>query len=174
MNQEPSRRRFLKQCMVFGGACCGILAWSPMPAAQDRPAEKKSIDPREYSCCGIPCKTACPMYKATQENDVKTKKLLYEQWEMKKHYGLDFDPDKIFCYGCKPGDKPKKPGIDTCQVRRCAMANGMEACFQCKNLAACDQEYWKTWAEQHAYAKKVQALYQAQVGAVMIDGRRRG
>ena len=102
----------------------------------------------QLSYCGIPCVKVCPLYKATQENDVEMKKILYERQEMKKKFGLDFDPDKVFCHTCKPGDKPKKVGMDTCPVRQCALANGVESCVQCANLDACDKEYWKKWPGQ--------------------------
>ncbi|MCK7479498.1 MAG: serine hydrolase [Candidatus Moduliflexus flocculans] len=50
---------------------------------------------------------------------------------MKKKFGIDFDPDKIFCYGCKPGDKPLKAGMAECPVRTCPAAGGLESCVQC-------------------------------------------
>jgi len=159
--------------MKAGGACCALLAWSKHLPAEDNPAEKntpgkKPIDLKELSYCGIPCVATCEMYKATQENDVKTKKTLYEKWEFKKNYGIEFDPDKIYCYTCKPGDKPLMVGMDKCAVRNCAVAKGIESCVQCKNLAVCDKEFWKKWPQLYEFTKKTQVKYMEQPGAVIL------
>jgi hypothetical protein len=78
----------------------------------------------------------------TEEMTMKRKKTVYGQWEMKRKFGVDFDPDKIFCYGCKPGDMPLKVGMAECPVRVCSMADGLESCVQCLDLAACDKAFW--------------------------------
>jgi hypothetical protein len=174
MESQQSRRRFLEDCAKFGGACCALLAWSRhMPAADgpqaEKGQEKKPIDLKQLAYCGIPCLTTCELYKATLENDVKTKKLVYEQWNWRKKFGFEFDPDKVFCYTCKPGDKPKKAGMNECEIRNCAMANGVESCIQCANLAACDKEFWKTWPVLFAEVKKIQARYRTQPGAVIKE-----
>jgi hypothetical protein len=157
MEAKQSRRRFLNHCLQFGGACCALLAWN-----RNLPASK-------LSCCGVPCAQVCELYKATLENDEKLKKLIYEKWEWKKKFGIDYDPEKVFCYTCKPGDKPKKVGMDVCVIRSCVMANGMESCVQCKNLAACDKEYWKNWPALYEFNKKNQARYLAEPGAALRE-----
>jgi len=172
MESKQSRRGFLKSCAKFGGACCLLLAWNRHLPADDSPEEKKNqekkpIDLKQLAYCGIPCVATCELYKATQDNDVKLKKLVYEKWGMKKKFGIEFAADKIFCYTCKPGDKPEKIGMAECVVRNCAMAKGVESCVQCQNLAACDKEFWKTWPELYEFSKKTQALYIAQPGATL-------
>jgi len=174
MESQKSRRRFLEDCAKFGGACCALLAWSRHLPAEGGPQEakdqgKKPIDLKQLAYCGIPCVQTCELYKATLENDVKMKQLIYEKWHWKKKFGIEFDPEKVFCYTCKPGDKPKKAGMDACTVRNCAMANGAESCVQCSNLAACDKELWKTWPEALEFAKKMQARYRTQPGAVIKE-----
>jgi len=134
------------------------------PPGKEGP-ENKPIDLKTLAYCGIPCLQACELNKATLENDGPMKKLVYEKWEWKKKFGVEFDPDKVFCYTCKPGDKPMKVGMGTCEVRNCALANGVESCVQCANLAACDKEFWKTWAPLYADVKKMQARYRTQPGA---------
>jgi hypothetical protein len=172
MKSRQSRRRFLEHCAKYGGACCALLAWNrPLPAEggpqEKMDQEKKPIDLKELAYCGIPCVQVCELYKATRDNDVKTKKLVYEKWEWKKKFGIEFDPDKVFCYTCKPGDKPKKVGMDACTVRNCATANDMESCVQCEDLAACDKELWKSWPAMHADVRKLQARYRTRQGAVI-------
>lgn len=173
MESKQSRRGFLKQFVKAGGACCALLAFNRHLSAEDNPQEKnnrekKLIDLKKLSYCGIPCVATCAMYKATLENDVKTKKALYEQWEFKKNYGIEFDPDKIFCYTCKPGDKPKTIFMEQCVARNCAIAKGFESCIQCKNLTACDKEFWKKWPILYENSKQIQALYKDQPGAILL------
>jgi hypothetical protein len=167
MESRKSRRIFLKECAKLGGTCCALLACHGLLPAEGGPQNAKLIDLAQLSSCGIPCVKVCPLYKATQENDVKMKKILYERQEMKKKFGFDFDPDKVFCHTCKPGDKPMKVGMDVCPIRRCALANGLESCVQCANLDACDKEYWKKWPVQYASTKQIQARYRTQPGAVI-------
>jgi hypothetical protein len=174
MESQQNRRRFLGRCAKFGGACCALLAWNRyLPAgagSQEKTDQgKKPIDLNELAYCGIPCVQMCELYKATLENDVQMKKLVYEKWGWKKKFGIEFDPDKVFCYTCKPGDKPKKVGMDACDVRNCAIANDMESCVQCMNLAACNKELWKSWPETLEFAKRVQARYRTQPGAVIKE-----
>jgi hypothetical protein len=59
--------------------------------------------------------------------------------------------------------------MDACTVRNCAMANGMESCVQCKNLAACNKELWKSWPETFEFAKKMQTRYRTQPGATIKE-----
>ncbi len=174
MESQQSRRRFLEQCATAGGACCALLAWNRNLSAGERLAiwesqESKPIDLKIFSYCGIPCLQACALSKATLKNDIKLKKLIYEKWEWKKKFGIEYDPDKVFCYTCKPGDKPQKVGMDTCPVRQCALANGVESCVQCSNLEACDKEYWKRWPDQYALTKRLQARYRTQPGALIKE-----
>lgn len=155
----------------MAGAGCALLACHRHLPAEGWLQGAKPIDLSQLSYCGIPCAKVCPLYKATQENDIEMKKILHERQEMKKNFGLDFDPDKVFCHTCKPGDKPKKVGMDICPVRQCALANGVETCVQCANLDACDKEYWKKWPGQFAATKSIQARYRAQPGAMIKEGK---
>ena len=176
MEAKQDRRHFLKHCAQFGGACCALLALNRHLPAEESPEKKqeqklKPIDFSKLSYCGFPCVQVCELYKATLENDEKSKKLIYEKWEWKKKFGVEYDPEKVFCHTCKSGDKPKKVGMEVCVVRKCAMANGMESCVQCKNLAACDKEYWKKWPDLYAFNKKNQARFLAEPGSVLIENR---
>jgi hypothetical protein len=174
MESQKSRRRFLEDCAKLGGACCVMMAWNRnLPAGESPQAkpdqENKPIDLKIFSYCGIPCLQACALYGATLNNDVKRKKLIYENWGWKKKFGFEYDPEKVFCYTCKPGDKPLKVGMAACEIRNCGLANGVESCVQCANLDACDKEYWKKWPEQYASTKRIQARYRTQPGAVIKE-----
>jgi len=174
MESRQSRRHFLKDCAQFCGACCVLLAWNRSLPAKQGPEEKqeqklKPIDFSKLSCCGVPCAQVCELYKATLENDGNLKKLIYEKWGWKKKFGIDYDPEKVFCHTCKPGDKPMKVGMAECVIRKCVMANNMESCVQCQNLSACDQEYWKNWPDLYEFNKKNQTRYLAEPGAALRE-----
>jgi hypothetical protein len=174
METKQSRRHFLKTCAQSGAACCALLAWNRSLAAQESPEKKqeqaqKPINFSKLSYCGIPCQQVCELYTATVENDEQAKKRIYEQWNWKKKFGIDYDPAKVFCHTCKPGDKPMKVGIAECTVRNCAIANGVESCVQCKALPACDKELWKSWPQAHEFAIKMQARYLAEPGAALRE-----
>lgn len=175
MEAKQSRRRFLKRCAKYGGACCALMACSwglkAQESSEKKPEAQKPIDFAKLSYCGIPCLQACELYKATVENDEPAKKLIYEQWNWRKKFGIDYSPEKVFCHTCKPGDKPLKPGMAECTVRICAMAAGMESCVQCKDLAACGKELWKSWPQAHEFAKKMQARYLAEPGAILRENQ---
>jgi hypothetical protein len=177
MESTENRRCFLKHCVLLGGACSALLASEMILSAQEgAPAQsgqaKKPIDLKSLAYCGIPnafCEQKCELYKATRDHDDKLKKTVYEQWEMKKKFGIEFDPDKIFCHTCKPGNKPLKIGMAECPVRTCPMKNGMESCVQCLNLASCDKAFWKEWPIAYDAARTLQARYKEQPGAIMKD-----
>ncbi len=175
MSQRRNRRSFLEQCAKCGGAGCALLAlgWIS-PAQESAPAKpgqaQKPLDPETLCYCAIPqayCEQQCELFKATRENDAKLKRSVYDQWKMKSKFGIDFDPDKIFCYGCKPGGKPLKVGMAECPVRVCPAANGLKSCVQCLDLASCDKVFWKEWPMAFEMAKKLQARYKGQPGAVL-------
>jgi hypothetical protein len=179
VNQKQSRRSFLGQCAKGGGACSALLALGRLSRAQGRGTSsgqaQKPLDLKALCYCGIPqayCEQQCELFKATRENDVELKKAVYERWEMKKKFGIDFEAGKIFCYGCKPGDKPLKVGMAECPVRTCPAANGLESCVQCLDLASCDKAYWKDWPNAFDLAKKLQARYAGQPGAALTRVRR--
>lgn len=175
MESKISRRNFLKQCGMFGGACCAYMMLSPKLSAQteseeNKGKEKKIIDLKQLAVCGYPCLKLCPLYPATIENNVEAKKAVYEQWEIKKNFGIEFDPDKIYCYGCRAFDKPDNLlGMSACDGRKCVKANEMQSCIQCKNLTSCDKEIWKKFPQLYESTKKLQEIYKTQPGAVMQD-----
>ena len=177
MNRKQSRRSFLEQCAKCGGACSALLALNRNSRAQETaPApsgrQEKPIDLAALAYCGIPqayCETGCELFKATRENDVELKRAVYEKWGMKKRFGIEFEADKIFCYGCKPGDKPLKVGMAECEVRTCPIAHGLESCVQCGGLASCGKAFWKEWPVAYEQIKQFQARYKNQPGAKIVD-----
>jgi hypothetical protein len=181
MESQKSRRGFMKDCAKMGGTCCALLACHGLLPAREtlsaKPGqEAKPLDLKVLSYCGIPrayCEQQCQLFKATRDNDEKLKRALFDQWEMKKKFGIDYDPGKVFCHGCKPGDKPLKVGMAECPVRACPQANGLESCIQCLSLESCAKAYWRDWPNAFALARKLQARYRTQPGAVIKEGKAR-
>jgi len=177
MNQKQSRRSFLAHYAKCGGVCCALLALGRISRARESaPAQsgrkEKPVDLTALAYCGIPqayCETRCELFRATRENDVELKRAVYDQWGMKRKFGIDYAPDKIFCFGCKPGDKPLKVGMAECEVRTCPISHGLESCVQCGGLASCDKAFWKEWPNAYGLAKTLQARYKSQPGAKIVE-----
>jgi hypothetical protein len=85
------------------------------------------------------------LYKATIENNVELKKKAFEQFKMKEKLGIDFDPEKVFCWGCKVKDKPLSNTLNACTVRKCVIEKKYESCIQCNGLKTCEMELWKEY-----------------------------
>jgi uncharacterized protein YuzB (UPF0349 family) len=172
MQSKQNRRNFIKSCAIIGGACYTLSIWNEKLFAIgniDDDKNKDIIDLKKLSYCGIACETQCELYKATKENDIQLKKEIYDKWGWKEKFGIEWDPEKVFCYGCKPADKPLKIGMAECTVRNCALENKMESCVQCKHLSACEKDFWKRWPEFHKNLSQLQEKYSNQPGAVLLD-----
>jgi hypothetical protein len=118
-------------------------------------------DPKKLNYCGYTCPEDCPMKKATLENNVELKKDAYKNWRIEKKYGIPFDPDKIFCYGCKTEEKALGLVVEKCSVRNCAIEKGYDCCIECDLLAGCDKEIWKTFPDFHNAVIEMQKKYRA-------------
>jgi hypothetical protein len=167
----------MKCCAAMGGVGCMLPAWGKGPSAKDSTAATNGnagdgIDLNKLTYCGIRCDTQCELYKATKDNDVALKRKVYDSWKWKQKFGFEFDPEKVFCYTCKPGDRPMKIGIDKCGVRKCTMDNGMESCIECRNLQSCGQGFWKNWPGMHKQALQMQAQYLAQSKTGLMEAKK--
>ena len=172
MKNGQSRRSFLKQCSQLGFSCLSLFLWNERILAktsdQDK-LKKEIIDLKKRSYCGIACENECELFKATKENNTELKKKFYERWNWKERFGINFDPDKVFCYNCKPENKLYKMGMEDCEVRKCAIKNKIESCIQCKNLVTCEKKFWNQWAQFYEHVKELQKQYLAQSGANLIE-----
>lgn len=174
MAKKQNRRGFLKNCTQYGFSCLALLLCNKNLLAGDSDStmvktDKPVIDPKQLSYCGIACEKECELYKATRENDTELKKKVYKKWNWKEKFKIEFEPDKVVCYSCKPDNQPLKIGMDRCTVRVGAIENKMESCIQCSNLGACDKDLWKNWPDFYIHIKQKQKQYLAQDGASPID-----
>jgi hypothetical protein len=170
---KKSRRRFLKYCSQLGLAGLSLfLGYKKILARigdEQKTTPAPAIDLKARSYCGIDCENECELLKATRENDIELKKKVYHDWKWKETFGVAFDPDQVFCYTCKPANGKLKIGMAECEVRKCALANGMESCIQCRNLTQCDKEFWKGWSSFYNHVKELQVQYIKQTNAGLLD-----
>ena len=148
MKTNHSRRKFIKKSSKIGLAC-GILAICPKINSFGNFIMDEVPDPKKLNYCGFTCSPNCKMYVAAIENDIAKKREAYEKWKLKEKYGLEFDPEQVFCYRCKSGDKPLGIVVRNCSVRKCAVEKGIDCCIECDNLKSCDKELWKDFPEFH-------------------------
>jgi len=160
MKKELKRREFINSCFRAGVACCA-LSYGTQLAGQD-PANKQDAkpDPKSLEYCGYNCPADCPLKKATLENNLELKKKAYADFEFKTKYGIEFDPEKVFCYGCKSaGNKPVSMPVNACTVRKCVMGKKLECCIQCDTLAKCDKELWTRFPKFKESVLEMQKKY---------------
>jgi len=157
MKKELKRRDFITRCFGAGVACCA-LSHGTMLTAQDQDTKP---DPKNLEYCGYKCPDDCPLRKGTLENNMELKKKAYEDFQFKEKYGIEFDADKVFCYGCKINDKPLSLPVKSCTVRKCVIEKGYDCCIQCDGLAKCDKELWTRFPQFKDMVIKMQQKYKA-------------
>jgi len=147
MKTELNRRNFINTCLKAGVTCCAF-GYGASLSGQDQDASKKQElkpDPKSLNYCGFKCSAQCSLYKATLENNTELKKKAYLDFKIREKFGIEFDPEKVFCYGCKIKDKPLSMVVKSCTVRKCAISKGFECCIQCDGLTACKEELWSSF-----------------------------
>ena len=144
MKTELKRRDFFATCLKAGIGCCALMSGASIFGQDNKPSNEKP-DPKKLNYCGYKCSAECTLYKGTIQNDIALKKKAYEDFKFKEKHGVDFDPDKVFCWGCKVSDKPLSINVKACTVRKCAIEKNYDCCIQCSSLKACDKELWKNF-----------------------------
>ena len=164
MHLPLPRREFLKLLSQFGAACaCGGMAVR-LAADQAKPGGPKLPDLKTRAYCGLICDDSCPLFKATRTNDAAAKEKVYTEWKWKEKSGIEFNPDQVFCYGCKAPGKPENIPHSRCTVLKCSAARGFDSCVQCRKLADCDKDLWKNYPDFHQQMIKLQQMYAATDG----------
>jgi hypothetical protein len=162
------RREFLKRLSQLGVTCaCGALV--ARLGAEDAPAAAPaaartlpSLKARAY--CGLICGDWCELLKATNANDPAAKRAVYEKWKWREKFGVEFDPDRVFCHGCKAPGKPVNVAHARCTVLKCSVERRFDSCLQCRKLAECDKELWKNYPDFHKQMVALQQTYAATEG----------
>jgi hypothetical protein len=142
MKTELKRRDFVAKCFKAGVGCCAFAYGTTLSAQEAEKKQKAKPDLKSLTYCGYKCTSECPLYKGTMENNLELKKKAYEEFKFREKFGVEFDPKKIFCYGCRLTDKPLSINVKACSVRKCAVTKGYESCILCDGLTTCDKELW--------------------------------
>jgi hypothetical protein len=166
MQAPLPRRAFLKLFGQLGVACCCSCRLA-RAADEAKPKGGTLPDLKSRAHCGLLCNDRCPLFKATVANDTAAKEKIFREWGWQEKYGMEFDAAKVFCHGCKPGDRPLNISESRCTVRACSRERGLESCLQCRQLAACDKDLWKSWPKLKQQAEKWQQEYLA-AGSVQL------
>ncbi len=159
MKNKANRREFIRQGSKFCVAC-GIFAFCPhIKTFAGMVGDDEIPDPKKLNYCGYTCSPDCPMYVATIENDTAKKKEVYAKWKIKEKYGLEFDAEKVFCYGCKNDEKPISLVVENCTVRSCAKEKSLDCCIECSDLQTCEKDLWKSLPDFHKNVLEMQVKY---------------
>ena len=160
MKTEIKRRDFVTKCFKAGVTGCALLYGNSILAGESLEQDQKP-DLKSLTYCGFKCTVQCTLYRATIENNNELKKKAYEEFKMKEKYNVDFDADKIFCFGCKPKDKPLSINVNACTVRKCTIEKGYDCCIECKDLISCDKELWKNFPQFKEKVIEMQKNYKS-------------
>jgi hypothetical protein len=160
MKTELKRRDFVAKCFKAGVTCCALAYGNSLLALDPEKQQLEKADLKGITYCGFKCTTQCTLYRATIENNIELRKKAYEEFKWKEKFNADFDPEKVFCYGCKPNDKPLSLNVNQCTVRKCAIAKSYDCCIECKELAKCDKELWKSYPQFKEKVIDAQKRYQ--------------
>jgi len=159
MNTQSNRRTFIKSSTIAG---CSLLISGKLSAFSF--PQNEVPDPKKLNYCGYTCPKECKFLEASIKNDVDLKKEAYDEWQVKERYHVDFEPEKIFCFGCKNEEKPAGVVLTNCTVRKCAIQKKYDSCIQCNELADCDKDLWSRFPDFHKSVIKMQEIFKENKG----------
>ena len=164
MKTDLKRREFLTRFCHAGVACCALMVSPKLFASQGLNfADDDDMDPKKLEYCGYKCPPTCPLKKGTAETNVEQKKKAYETFKIKEKFGVEFDAEKIFCYGCKPADKPLGITVKGCTVRNCVTSKKLDCCIECSDLVGCKKELWDNFPKFKEMVVEMQKKYEAKM-----------
>jgi hypothetical protein len=161
---KTNRRTFISTSARAGIAVCGLCACPRFLAfaGDDQKAGERIWEPEKLCYCGYSCPDDCKLLQATLKNDVELKKEAYKEWQIEERFGVELDPDQLFCYGCKTADRPEGIVLAGCDVRACARDKGLDCCIECQQLAGCDKDLWQRYPDFKKQVVEMQKQYRAQ------------
>jgi hypothetical protein len=159
MKNNINRRDFIIKGACAGLSCCIFFRGTDVYGLSHHGVQLP--DPEKLTYCGYMCTNECQFLKATRENNTELKEEVYKLWQIKERFGIEFNPDEIFCWGCKTIDKPEGPVIKNCTVRSCVISKGLECCIQCSELIDCKKDLWERFPEFKKSVIEMQKQYNA-------------
>ena len=86
--------------------------------------------------CGLDCEK-CDAYQATLNNDKELREKTAKLWSELNQTLIT--PEQINCEGCR-ADGAKTVYCDSiCEIRKCALKNGIETCGDCPDMEKCQK-----------------------------------
>jgi hypothetical protein len=161
MSKQIKRREFLLKGSCAGIACCALLMNVKAMSFGSllKPADNEPVDPKALNYCGYTCPPDCKFLVASLKDDPELKKEAYTIWKIKEKYNIDFDPETIFCFGCKNTEKPEGVVLKNCTVRNCARTKGFDCCIECKELSECTKALWSQFPDFKQFVIEMQKKY---------------
>lgn len=162
MKTSLNRRNFIINGAKVCIGTCALLAFNTSFASNTKKnwlTNDEPIDPKKLNYCGYQCPADCLFLKGSMENNNELKMQAYELWKIKDRFGVEFDSEKIFCFGCKTKEKPEGIVLRNCTVRSCAMEKGIESCVECRELESCQKELWDRFPDFKKMVLEMQVKY---------------
>lgn len=164
MSTNQKRREFLKK---MAATCAGGCLYSAAVSANSSGLifnwdDEKKPDPKALNYCGYKCPETCQFLQGSLKNDEALKKEAYKLWKIEDRFGVPFEADKIFCFGCKNDEKPDGIVLKNCTVRDCAMEKEIDCCIECGELVDCEKDLWNRFPNFKKQVIEMQKKYQAQ------------
>jgi hypothetical protein len=86
---------------------------------------------KQLGACGLDC-LSCEAYIATKKNDAAEVAKVAEAWT--KQFGADIRPEHVWCDGCMSTSGRKCSHCAECEIRTCAVKQGVANCALCKEF----------------------------------------
>ena len=80
--------------------------------------------------CGLNC-ALCEVYLATASDDATLRLQIASMWS--RHEEHDFQPDQLYCTGCKSAEVQTAYCREHCRIRVCARQRGVASCRCCSD-----------------------------------------
>ena len=89
---------------------------------------------RQIAVCGLDCEK-CDAYIATKNNDQSLREKTAKLWSELNHASIL--PEHINCEGCRMNGAKTLFCSSLCEIRKCAVAKGIETCGYCPEKDIC-------------------------------------
>jgi hypothetical protein len=156
INFKCDRRNFFKAgILVSSGIAFNCFHFCNCEKFTKRKILKK-LDFNKLSYCCANCDEGCKIFRATKHNDLEVKKQVALEWSAK--YNQDFEPEDVYCYGCRNESVNIGHNLKICTVRKCAKEKQIISCAHCNDFSICENNFWIDWPNMKEKVEEIQIL----------------